>query len=274
MPVLRHLVSAALAALVPGVVSAAAVCAKTAVAAAMPAATPAALDARVVDSCLISARDAVGSQLADARQGHALREALPGAVTFDVAAAAPPFDAATTVALIGEAGDVRDLLAVCARLHAAGYANVRVVAGGIDAWRRADGSSRATAPPTWLGAPALSRRALDAPHALVFDANADTGLRRLGDAKHIAWPGETPAVAARRIAAELARRHVVPGVDPITVVVADRGAAAAWRDAWNATAYPDPQFYVGVDPQYRTDLANAERIAAGRGKPLPGPCDR
>jgi hypothetical protein len=160
-------------------------------------------------------------------------------------------------------------------LHNVGYTNVRIVAGGIDAWRRAGHLPQlAKTPSRWLTASALERRALDAPHALVFDAAADPALHRLGDGSHVARGDEMPADTAARIARALERRGVVPGVDPIVVVLADRGAAPAWRDAWNATRYPDPEFHVGTDADFRRDVAAAARIAAERDKPLPGPCDR
>lgn len=235
-----------------------------------------------VGACVVApaalARSAHEPMLIDARRGGGLRAAIPGALAFDADAIdpRPPFEANAAALLIGDAGDVRRLAGVCATLQARGYAKLRVLAGGFDAWRRlANGSGNLQRPPAIpMTAGALGRQAAAAPRTIVFDANADAGLHRLGGSSNVAGRSETPVDAARRIAKDLRRRGVVPGVDPIVVVLAERAAIDAWRDAWDATAYPDPQFYIGADEQFRADLARDERIAAERGKPLPGPCDR
>lgn len=240
-----------------------------------PAAALPKVDAAVAAKCM-AATAGSADRLVDARRAGGLRAAIPGAVAADLdAGGAPlPFGAGERVLLVGDSTGVRHLVAQCARLQASGYARVRVLAGGFEAWRRTADASAVSEPPAFVTADALEQRALDAPHALVFDAAADKALRPLGDAAHVARTGETPAVAAQRIARELERRKVAPGLDPVLVVLADRASAPAWRDAWNATVYPDPQFYIGTNKQFRSDVARTARIAAERGKPLPGPCDR
>lgn len=263
----------------------AAVCSTAAVAAACakatgaaPATLPAALpkvDAAVAAKCM-AATAGSADRLVDARRPGGLRASIPGAVAadLDTGSAALPFDSGERILLVGDSYGVRHLVAQCARLQAVGYAKVRVLAGGFEAWRRASDASAVAPPPAFVSSDTLEQRTHDAPHALMFDADADAALRSLGDAANVARHGETPAAAAQRIARELERRKVAPGLDPVLVVLADRASAPAWRDAWNATAYPDPQFYIGTNEQFRSDVARTARIAAERGKPLPGPCDR
>ncbi|MDC8015055.1 rhodanese-like domain-containing protein [Tahibacter soli] len=249
-----------------------------------PAAATAAADGGNVDECILrpeAMRDAVwsGAAIVDARIVAGLRNPwIPGASTPTRAELAASAFGDARVVVVGNARDMHALLDLCRRLHAQGRHGVRVLAGGIEAWRRAGQPLRGDASvldrPAFVGDIDLARVAATSPGLIVFDADADPALRPLGAENRVAGRRETRAGAARRIARALERARVVPGVEPVTVVVADRGASAEWLAAWNATPYPNPQFYAGRDADYRLALTRSERIAAERDQPLPGPCDR
>ncbi|TDR42530.1 hypothetical protein DFR29_108114 [Tahibacter aquaticus] len=221
-------------------------------------------------------REPGAPHLLDARRGGGLRAPIAGATPVDTAAAdaLAVFDKAAKLLLVGAADEVRALTEVCARWRAQGHAGVRVLAGGVEALPPAAAAAAPPAPPVFVSAGMLQRQAALAPASLVFDAGTDAPLQRIGRAANVARPGEAPRHAARRIARELARSGVVAGLDPLIVVVADHRAAPAWREAWQATAYANPRFYLGSDAEFRVALARDERMATDRGKPLPGPCDR
>jgi rhodanese-related sulfurtransferase len=229
--------------------------------------------------CRISAdalRKAPSPLLIDVRASTAMPSAwIPGAVRLTTAAieSSPLVTGVKIAALVGDGKDTAVLLHRCDALHKRGFDQMRVLDGGMPAWRRAGGALEGDAA-SFDRPLLLEERDVDqvmrygAP-TLLFVGVVPTPAWTQARARVVrASNQESPRTLLKRIR----KQSGDPQIHDAIIVLADNKAIDAWRSEARALGIVDPYFHVGDASRYDVFVREQASIIANAGKPLESSC--
>ena len=205
---------------------------------------------------------------------------VPGALQIPLAeVAGKAFLKAAPIVLVGTGFDDADLARACGELKRAGFAQARLLRGGIRAWEAAGEPLAVTGPAQALDVMSpgeFHRHAAGARWLVVgIDVRASdevppllTQIRRV-DAEGSASRVLT-AVAQARV--DIARMPAAAQPQAIVIVARDDATATQWREALRREHVRDVLFLGGGLAAYQQYLREQQSIAANAGKPLTRPC--
>jgi rhodanese-related sulfurtransferase len=197
---------------------------------------------------------------------------IPGAAHFSLAQlqSSVLVKASSNVVLIGDGKDTGLLLDKCTDLHKRGLAQIRVLKGGLPAWRRAGGSV-AGATQEASRPLRLSARELDAvlhqddPLILFVDVAPSAAWLASSHQVVRVGGGASPRSALGK------RKHAMK--DRAAVIVLTPGTdSKPWRDSALSLGLNEPMFYLDDASSYDTYLNEQAMIAAEANKPAVSQC--
>jgi len=182
--------------------------------------------------------------------------------------------ASARVVLIGNGKDTARLLRRCEAWRQGGLSQIRVLDGGLPAWRRAGGALVGNVAqsdrPLLLSERELEEVANESGSVLMFAQLKPSPALVATKARVVQLEGRqaSPAHAWARVARAAGERNVA------VVFLARAEEADAWRTAARARGLRDPLFFVGDVSRYDAYLAEQASIAAHANKPPPSACER
>lgn len=229
--------------------------------------------------CRISAealRAAPSPLLIDVRVSTAMPSAwIPGAVRLSTTAieSSPLMTGVKIAALIGHGKDTASLVHRCEALHERGLDQIRVLDGGLPAWRRAGGALEGDA--AFFDRPLLlEERDVDqvmrygAP-TLLFVGVVPTPAWTQARARVVrASIQESPRTLLKRIR----KQSGDPQMHDAIIVLADSRAIDAWRSEARALGIVEPYFHVGDASRYDAFVREQASIIANAGKVQDSTC--
>jgi rhodanese-related sulfurtransferase len=214
--------------------------------------------------------------LIDVRSPDAFRTVwISGSVNLpiDAVPANALVKSASEVVLVGDGRSTADLMQRCGALRKRGMMQIHVLAGGIVAWRHADGAlvghSGSLDKPIELDAEALRQTVGDMQVALVF-AGVATGTELTKQSRRVVRTknGSSPEAELSRVPKSVAMQHAT------VVLVARSDDIERWRAAAQSLGRPNPFFFVGDGARYDEYITRQSSIAAHAYEPLPSVCER
>ncbi len=205
---------------------------------------------------------------------------IAGALQIPLAdVAGKAFLKAAPIVLVGTGFDDADLQRACGELKRAGFAQGRLLRGGIRAWEAAGEPLAVTGPAQALdvmSAGEFHRHAGGAPWLVVgIDVRAsDEVPPLLAQMRRV----DAEASASRVVAAvaqaraDIARMPAAARPDTIVIVARDDATSMRWREALRREHARDVLFLGGGLAGYQQYLREQQSIAANAGKPLTRPC--
>lgn len=174
------------------------------------------------------------------------------------------------IVLVGSGFDRAALLDACHRLRAAGWRDVRVLAGGARRWHGAASSAERDE----LSAEDFFRGAAENPWRVVAVGLDDAALREmpLRPSAVLGFDPRTPARLAEALAAQR-RAEGAAGHSDVLVVAPDREAVRHLKNALRQGGFAGNALWLeGGWASFRQYLERQQRIASGAGRVLARPC--